>query len=198
MYSENVSQDLLQKCINGNNSSWIVLVDSYIGVVYKSVISILNKYYVHIDENDMQDICQNTFLKLFLKDCKVLKQYNPEKSSFSTWLTVIARNTAIDFLRKRKERNASIEEIIDELHVQHMTDSGKINIPEDVVSARQHLVLRMMYDDGLEVDDVAKFLSVKRQTIRSLHHRAMKKLRAYYDLESKNQPDTHPESTTQT
>lgn len=46
----------------------------------------------------------------------------------------------------------------------------------------------MMYDDRLDVVEIAFFLGVKRQTVRSLHHRALKKLREFYGLKSPAQP----------
>ncbi len=179
-----ISSELIQKCIDGDNSAWTTIVDRYISFAYKAIIIILNRHFYQYDNNDVEDICQNTFIKLFLNDYKVLRSYDRARSKFSTLLTVIARNAAIDYMRKFKEPATPISDIVDELYCGEIMDTGKIDIPTNVVSPRQHLVLRMLYDDGLDVEAVAKFLDVKRQTVRSLHHRAIKKLREHYRLDT--------------
>lgn len=68
------------------------------------------------------------------------------------------------------------------MHYTAGVEPADIEIPEGIITPRQHLVLRMMYEDGLDVVEIAFFLGVKRQTVRSLHHRALKKLREFYGL----------------
>jgi len=197
MTKNNVTEEIVKDCIDGNDVAWAILVDMYIGVVYKAIVLVLNKYLDHTDEHDVNDICQNTFLKLFINNCSVLKSYDQNKSKFSTWITVVSRNLAIDYIRKIKEKNTPISDIVDSLHMGGVTGREKISVPEDVISPRQHLVLRMIYDDGLDVEETARFLSVKRQTIRSLHHRAIKKLREHYGLGAGQEKSSCPADTTQ-
>ena len=51
------------------------------------------------NENDAEDLCLQAFAKAFDK----IKTYNDE-FTFSTWLTSIAKNLHIDFIRKEKTR----------------------------------------------------------------------------------------------
>lgn len=55
-------------------------------------------------EPDAKDILQETFIKVYLH----LERYNPDYP-FSQWLHAIARNTFIDFTRKRRENLLSID-----------------------------------------------------------------------------------------
>ncbi len=56
------------------------------------------------DDSEAKDILQETFIKVYLN----LHRYDPAYS-FSQWLHTIARNTFIDFTRKRKENLLSID-----------------------------------------------------------------------------------------
>lgn len=168
--------------------SWRELVDNYINLVYRSASNTIGKNSFHINNQDVEDICQTVFFNLFTNECKTLKRYDGNKASFSTWLTIVTRNITIDFLRKKKSLTVTIDDAIETVHCHRSVEPVKIDIPDSVVTPRQHLVLRMMYDDGLDVTEVAFFLGVKRQTVRSLHHRALKKLREHYGVQKTRRP----------
>ncbi len=179
-----VDNNMIEKCINGDSLSWRELVDGYINLVYNAAYNTIAKHSHYIDRYDIDDISQNVFMNLFANDCRVLKMYDADKAKFSTWLTIIARNSAIDYIRKKKALTVSLDETIEVIQCTTSVEPDDIDIPHDVITSRQHLVLRMMYDDRLDVVEIAFFLGVKRQTVRSLHHRALTKLREYYGLKA--------------
>ena len=53
-------------------------------------------------------------------------------------------------------------------------------IPTQLLTARQQLVLSMLFEDGMDVGEVAEALGVNPQTIRSTKHKAMERLRAHF------------------
>jgi RNA polymerase sigma-70 factor (ECF subfamily) len=58
---------------------------------------------------DAQDIAQDSLFKAF----KALDRFDPKKAKLMTWVYSITRNTAIDFLRKKKAKvDKSIDEIV--------------------------------------------------------------------------------------
>lgn len=191
-----IDQIAIEKCINGDSRSWRELVDGYINLVYNAAYNTVAKHNHYINNHDIDDICQNVFVSLLANDCRVLKMYDGKKAKFSTWLTIVSRNAAIDFIRKKKALAVSLEETLEVLQCTHDAQPDDIDIPEGVITPRQHLVLRMMYDDRLDVVEIAFFLGVKRQTIRSLHHRALKKLREFYGLTDHSQSELQAVNTT--
>ena len=58
-----------------------------------------------------------------------------------------------------------------------------INIPEGLLSERQALVLELLYQKDMEVAEAAEFMAVDPQTVRSMHHKALTKLRAHFEAE---------------
>lgn len=176
---------IIEKCIDGDKNAWSAFVDQYINIIYKSVSVVVAQSNMKSFMHEADDVCQNVFFRLIKDDYKVLRSYNPDKSSFSTWLTVVARNIAIDSIRKKIRENVdSIEDMAEELPAHHNPVRQSIDIPADILTPRQQLVLRMLYDDRFGVEDTAKMLNVERQTVRSLHHRALKRLRNHYRTRS--------------
>jgi len=130
----------------------------------------------------VQDVCQDVFVKLCLDECRLLKGYDSSKAKFSTWITVVSRNVAVDFLRKNNKKSVSIEDVCESKHSYLCDGLHKIDVPKNTLSSRQMLVLKMMYNDGQDVESIARVLSVKPQTVRSLHHRAVSNLRNFYGV----------------
>ena len=56
----------------------------------------------------------------------------------------------------------------------------KLRIPEGLLTARQILILRYLYNEERDVVEIAQLLSVDAQTIRSTHHKALLRLRAHF------------------
>ena len=61
---------------------------------YDSLLSYVIRPIVK-DERDIEECLSDIHLKIW----KHIQEYSPEKSSFTTWLTVIARNTALNKIR---------------------------------------------------------------------------------------------------
>ena len=59
----------------------------------------------------------------------------------------------------------------------------KLKLPEALLSPRQREILTMLYDHEMDVSEVASALGIDPQTVRSAHHKAMIKLRAYFRAE---------------
>jgi RNA polymerase sigma-70 factor (ECF subfamily) len=55
-----------------------------------------------------------------------------------------------------------------------------VKIPPGLLSERQALVLRLLYDRDMDAAEVAGLLGIDSQTVRSTHHKALVKLRKYF------------------
>ena len=98
----------------------------------------------------------------------------------ATWLRVISHSAAIDARRKRRAPTYSLDDdntpepSIDPEPVERLV------IPENLLTTRQILVMRLLYERDLEVTDVAKMLDIDPQTVRSTKHKALERLRSYF------------------
>ncbi len=87
---------------------------------------------------DASDILQETFIKVYLN----LHKYNPEYP-FSQWLHAIARNTFIDYTRKRKDNVLSIDS--------QNWSASRINPPANTANPEESL---MRHQTGKELDRI--------------------------------------------
>lgn len=77
--------------VEDDQSKIEAIIKAYLGPVHGFVRRLSG------DANEAEDITQEVFLKVW----KNLDRYNPEQD-FKAWLFTIARNTTIDWLRKRR------------------------------------------------------------------------------------------------
>jgi len=55
-------------------------------------------------------------------------------------------------------------------------------LPEALLSPRQREILALLYDRDMDVAEIAAKLAIDAQTVRSMHHKAMVKLRAHFGV----------------
>lgn len=88
---ERNDQQIIVDCLNGDEEAIALLVNRHLKAVFNFTYRLIGK------PEDAEDIAQDTFLKMW----RNLKKYR-HSENFKTWLFTIARNTAIDWLRKKK------------------------------------------------------------------------------------------------
>ena len=129
-----------------------------------------------VEGSDVDDSVQDVFVRLVKDDCRLLKSYDPKRASLSTWLTLVARSVAIDHLRKRRLSTVPLEPG-DPPGSQRA--AAHPLLPLHLLTARQRLVLRMLFDEGMTVAEAARTIGVGEQTIRSTKHKALSRLREH-------------------
>ncbi len=165
--------------------SFAKFVEKYVHSVYNFVFFIVK------DESDAADITQETFIKAW----QHFNEYYSTKS-FKSWILMIAKNTAFDFLKKKKEipfSDFSTDEN-DELFEETIADSEKN--PEELLieqeeAARLNTLLQMLPDsqrmvvvlhihEGMTFNEVAELLDESLNTVKSRYHRGILRLRELF------------------
>src|SRR3954452_16858523 len=118
---------------------------------------------------DAEDVTQDVFVKIFTR----LSQYDPGRASFSAWTLRVARNAAIDHLRRRRAGVASGE--VDQRAScddagQRCGESLRQVLGELNHHQREILVLRAL--GGFEPSELAGHAKATRGSINTLYHRA--------------------------
>lgn len=118
---------------------------------------------------DAEDVTQEVFVKIFIG----LPQYDPDRATFSAWTLRVARNAAIDHMRRVRGRACTDE--IDQLAA--LDDAGhrcreslREVLGELSESQREVLVLRAL--GGFTPREVATHAKASRGSINTLYHRA--------------------------
>jgi RNA polymerase sigma-70 factor (ECF subfamily) len=133
---------------------------------------------------EVEDLSQEVFLRLCKDDFRLLRSYDPARAGLSTWITIVARSTARDALRRFRPVSIPIDAVPEgRLAIDPVEPVQKLKLPDTLLSPRQREILTMLYDREMEVAEVALALGIDPQTVRSAHHKAMLKLRAHFKAE---------------
>ncbi len=171
----------LSALVQGEKSSWDAFVRRYAGLILSAVRGVAR------DGTDHEDLVQEVFTRLCKDGFRLLKTYDPARAGLSTWLTIVARSTARDAMRRRQPLITPLEAVPEAVLAVEDRHAEPIRLPDELLSPRQKLVLTMLYDRDMEVAEIAQALGVDPQTVRSTHHKAMLKLRTHFAVEESAQ-----------
>ncbi|MBI3335018.1 MAG: sigma-70 family RNA polymerase sigma factor [Candidatus Portnoybacteria bacterium] len=167
--------DYLKK---GDEKSLEVLFTRYIKPIYRFVYGYTG------NAQDAEDITQDAFVKAW----RSLKRFDLQKS-FKAWLFSIAKNSAIDFLKKKKsipfsafdtdqggnilfdtlaDSSPSPQELFERAGV-----SKTISLAMEKLSDTYRAVLSLRYNDQLSFREIAEVLKESLHTVKSRHRRAL-------------------------
>ena len=141
------------------------------------------------DEDAAQDILQDSYIKAFAS----LNQLE-EAGSFLPWLKQIARNKALDHLKKRRDlsftdltaedADGEIEfededrSVRPELVLDQAETTRLLNHILDTLPPEQRAVISLYYYDGLSVKEIAGALGIPEATVKSRLQYGRKKIKA--------------------
>lgn len=168
--------DLASLC-QGDKDAWDGFVRRYAGLIVAAVRGVAR------EQAESEDLVQEVFLRLCKDGFRLMRTYDATRAGLSTWLTIVARSTARDVLRRRQLPSTPIDAVPEAMLAVNPKITEKVKYPDTLLSPRQKLVLGMIYDRDMDVTEIATALAVDPQTVRSTHHKAMLKLRTFFAQE---------------
>ncbi|HYE05925.1 MAG TPA: sigma-70 family RNA polymerase sigma factor [Planctomycetota bacterium] len=161
----------LTRCLDGDADAWRRLVERVMPVVNAAVARCLRRHGAH--EVAVEDVAQDVFLRLVRDDFRVLRGFDPARAALTTWLTVVAHRCALDACRRRRP---GAEGLPADLAAPPLAPIAE-PLPLDGLPPRQRLVIELLFTRGLDVEEAAAVLGIEAQTVRSLKHKALSRLR---------------------
>ncbi|MCD8072695.1 MAG: sigma-70 family RNA polymerase sigma factor [Alistipes sp.] len=170
---------LVRMSLEGDPAAFEQLFNRYRDSIYQ-----LYLLRTGIGRDDAKDILQEIFIKVYLK----LHRYDA-RYTFGQWIYTIARNTFIDFIRKRREDIS-----LDTFSEGHPSASPSSPIPtpeESFISSQQkaqlehHLgkmtpryrkLIELRFFRDLSYEEIAAELSIPMGTVKTQIHRAREQL----------------------
>jgi len=135
---------------SGDQGAMAQLYDRYSSVVYAVALRVLG------DTGAAEDVLQEVFLQLWRKP----SAFDAARGSLGSWLAVITRNRAIDFLRKRRPET-DIEDVVLSVAPDMAGDAERSRAAEKVrgvmggMSPAQRSALEMAYWEGMSHTEIA-------------------------------------------
>ncbi|WP_088013925.1 sigma-70 family RNA polymerase sigma factor [Gottfriedia acidiceleris] len=160
-------QNKINKAKKGDSKAFQELIEEEKAKLYRTA-------YLYVkDENDALDIVQETVYKAYISIKKV-----KEVQHFSTWLTRILINNALDFLKKKSRLipidswdNSSL--VREEQHEENMDLLHAI----DQLKPRYKTVIILRYYNDYTIKQIAETLKCPEGTVKTNLHRALSKLK---------------------
>lgn len=181
MSHQETDEEIIELYQGGSEEIFKDLIEKYTPLIFNFTAHIIGK-------KEAPDIVQEVFIKVW----KNLKKFDPKKASFKTWIFTIAKNSAIDFLKKRKNisfsdleneenpnfsENIPDEELLPDQALQKLQDSDLLNKLLDELPVHYRTILTLHYKEGMTFEEVGKILNKPQNTVKSYHHRAILELR---------------------
>lgn len=170
--SESISDDLAESLKTKSQGAFNQVYEMYAPTLYGIILKIVKS------EENAQDILQESFIKIW----KNIDAYDASKGTLFTWMLRIARNTAIDHIRSKKNQD-KIRIDDDFVHIQKIPSDEKTSDHiglRDVISSLkpeyQH-VIETVYIYGYTQEQASEKLNLPIGTVKSRIRKAIKILK---------------------
>lgn len=160
--------DSYQRFLEGDDSALAELIGGY-----KDGLMLYLNSFVR-DVATAEELTEEVFVKLVLK-----KPRFSQRSSFKTWIYAIARNTAIDYLRRNQRQDAPLEEY------PHLSDEAELErsyIYEEEkrllhtcmkrLKPEYRQVLWLVYFEGFSCRQIGRIMKKTTHGVETLAYRA--------------------------
>lgn len=176
--------DLVRQAVAGDGRAFTSLWDENIAAVKQYLLGNFHQ----MDDFLLDDICSRSFEKAF----RTIDTYDAAKAQFRTWLTTIARNTAIDVLQKERRMGENVQSIDGETQQIVNTTPDIMDSPIDVIIKNENQekmeagieglpdlyrdIAKMRLIDGMQYEEIAEKLEIPLNTVRTRIRRAKDQL----------------------
>jgi RNA polymerase sigma-70 factor (ECF subfamily) len=186
---------LLQDVLDRRPGAWNEFYQRYQRLIVACIRKVLNRYGVPCLPQEIEDLVSMACLELIRNDYKKLRSYNAERGyKLSSWVGLIATNTAHDSLRRRGPPTQSLEEVSHPWAERpdhrpapdEMTElKEKQRLLEEAVkylSPAEQTFLRHYYQDGMEPTEIAELLGISINTVYSRKNKVRSSLKRVIEL----------------
>ena len=171
---------LINKCSEKDPVAWSEFVRRYSGLILFSIKKVL-KTQTHLStDEDAKDLLQNILTNLWTKDKLTLVK---NRKSINYWLSVIGRNTALDYLRKKKpdtllEDKTYFDNVSKETATFDDEILKKVKSIYELLTPREALIVKLYFEKDIKSKDIAKILNLSIGNITATITRIKQKLRS--------------------
>ena len=154
--------EIIARICSGDEGAMAQLYDRHSRVVYAVALRVLS------DGSAAEDILQDVFMQLW----RNAQAFNASRGSLAAWLVVIARNRAIDKLRKKRPEEEAAETVIAvDTDLENAAERNeaieKVRTVLAGMPAEQRAALEMAFFEGLTHVEIAEKTGQPLGTIKT-------------------------------
>lgn len=168
--------DQLHGCAHGDSQAFERLYRASCTHLYAQLLRIVR------DEGAAQDCLQHVFIRIW----HAADQYDATRAKPMTWLSTLARNIGIDWLRRQKPQDATTDEpLLATLLGNNDPEGDSISYQQndklkdclDTLSRHQRQLMEMAYFQGMTHSELAHSLSQPLGSVKSWIRRGLERLK---------------------
>jgi len=158
------SADLIKTCVGPDNeAAWAEFIRRFHPLIAKVVVRTARRNWVHIPHHVLDDLVQDTYLRLCADQCRRLRQFQPRhEDSIYGFLKVVAASVVLDYFKSEtaEKRDAGQTESLSDFKSSArpgISHQGRLS-PEDMIALRQiDGILGTLYSGAILVRNRAIF-----------------------------------------
>ena len=166
----------LAACARGDDRAFAKLYRATSPHLYAQLLRIVRQ------EAAAQDCLQQVYLRVW----QAAGRYDASRAQPMTWLSTLARNAGIDWLRRQRpqapDSEALIEALPSEDDIEHASDiagqADSLNACLDELTPQQRQALELAYFEGMTHHELAQQLTAPLGTVKSWVRRGLERLKA--------------------
>lgn len=132
--SDPALRELVTKLAAGDEFAFAQLYDCTNRIIYGLAMRMLR------DSSSAEDLTMEVYLQVW----RTASQYDSQRGTVTSWLVMLVRSRALDYLRSRKARRANLEENVDD--VLNLYDSRPTPELVSLEAGRSRMVQKAMAD----------------------------------------------------
>ncbi|WP_460761159.1 RNA polymerase sigma factor [Niabella terrae] len=183
MTAEIALDEQVERCRRGDRRAYHEVYQKYARPMLNSSMRVLNNL------ADAEDMVQEAFIDAF----NSLDRFS-YKSSFEAWLRRIVINKSISLIRKRKLSFSDIdvsgiEETEEDLEGEESSFQYNVERIKQAIKQlpQNHRIIFNLYTiEGLPQEEIGRMLNLSHNNVRTIYHRARKKIQELISYEQKN------------
>ena len=175
---------LLGRVEQGDQQAMSDLFDRYSGMVYSVALRVLK------DTGQAEDVMQDIFIQIWKKPGAFISG----RGSLGAWLVVVARNRAIDSLRRRRPTD-SVDDVVLASSTDLAAEAERNTLMEKVratlnqLPPEQRKSVEMAYFEGLSHSEIAEKTGDPLGTVKTRIRLALITLRKAMQIKAVSRPD---------
>ncbi len=160
---------LVELALDGDDRAFEYLFNRYREAIHRLFVQRLG------NTDDADDLLQETFIKVYINLLRYSCDY-----TFGQWVYTIARNTFIDFVRRRQDDLPIDERFLSPASTAPTPEERIISLQQrtqiehylDRLAPRYRQLITMRFFDEFSYDEIADKLSLPLGTVKTQIHRA--------------------------
>jgi len=178
--------ELMSRVLARRPGAWRALEARYRRIVYRCIIMTLNRCTIGASHADVDEVYGELQLSLLQDDMRKLRLWDPARgASLGSWLGLLAKNAARDFVRSRGSAKETDTEQLAELSSPDgspldavLADERRAQLSDTLAAytERDRRFLTLYFGQGLSVEELAAEMGISEKTVYSKKHKLLHRL----------------------